>query len=294
MITSMTGYGRALSTLSGKTLTVEIKSVNHRNLEIIVRLPGVLSALETEIKKMIGESLSRGRIEVSIRPESDLNRGMGEKLEVNLPLLKSYYDLLTQIKEEFHFTDEITFKMIADFKDAFLYPEQDVDLQETWEQIKTVLVQALAALIEMRGKEGSALYGDFKVRLGTISEHMEILKGRAPEVVEEYHERLSRRVRELTNDLEMDASRLTQEVAIMAEKSDITEEIVRLESHLDQFVHMLESNEPVGRKMDFLLQEMHREINTIGSKSSDIDISRTVIEIKSELAKLREQAQNVE
>ncbi|MBN2688107.1 MAG: YicC family protein, partial [Deltaproteobacteria bacterium] len=235
MITSMTGYGRALSTLNGKTLTVEIKSVNHRNLEIIVRLPGILSALEAEIKKMIGESLSRGRIEVGIRSESDLNRDTGEKLEVNLTLLKSYYGLLKQLKEEFHLTDEINLKMIADFRDAFYYPEQDVDLQETWEQIKTALAQALAALIEMRKKEGSALYGDFRGRLGTISEHMETLKGRAPKVVEEYHERLSRRVRELTNDLEMDASRLTQEVAIMAEKSDITEEIVRLESHLDQF-----------------------------------------------------------
>jgi uncharacterized protein (TIGR00255 family) len=291
----MTGFGRALSTINGKTVTIEIKSVNHRNLEIMVRLPGILSALEAEVKRTAGNRLARGRIEVSIRHESDLNReSMGETPAINLPLLKNYYELLKQIKEEFHFTDDITLKMIADFRDAFFYPDQDVDLQETWEQLKIVLAAALDALIKMRKKEGSALYGDFKSRLGAISAYMDTLKQRAPKVVEEYHERLARRVRDLTNDLEIDASRLTQEVAIMAEKSDITEEIVRLESHLGQFDHILESTAPVGRKMDFLLQEMCREINTIGSKSSDIDISRTVIEIKSELARLREQVQNVE
>lgn len=294
MIKSMTGYGRALSILSNKTIVVEIKSVNHRNIEIFLRIPNILSSLEPEIKKKIGEQLSRGRIEVSLRAESDVSRGIVEKLEINLPLLRSYYSLLNQIREEFSFKDEINFEMLTGFRDAFFYPEQEIDLEETWRQLQATLAESLAGLIEMREKEGLALYGDFKGRLLVVSTYMEKLKTRAPKVVDEYHERLSKRVRELTNDLEIDESRLIQEVALMAEKSDITEEIVRLESHLGQFAEMLESNEPVGRKMDFLLQEMHREINTIGSKSSDVDISRNVIEIKSELAKLREQAQNVE
>ncbi len=294
MIKSMTGYGRALSILSDKTIVVEIKSVNHRNIEIFVRIPNILSSLEPEIKKTIGEQLSRGRIEVSLRAESDVSRGIVEKLEINLPLLRSYYSILNQIREEFSFKDEINFEMLTSFRDAFFYPEQEIDLEETWRQLQATLAESLAGLIEMREKEGLALYGDFKGRLSTVSTYMEKLKTRAPKVVDEYHERLSKRVRELTNDLEIDESRLIQEVALMAEKSDITEEIVRLESHLGQFAEMLESNEPVGRKMDLLLQEMHREINTIGSKSSDVNISRNVIEIKSELAKLREQAQNVE
>lgn len=294
MIKSMTGYGRAQSMPENRTITVETKSVNHRNLEILVRLPNILSSLEPEIKKNVGGHLSRGRIEVSIRAESDLSRGIVEKLEINLPLLRSYHSLLNQIKEEFGYGDEITFEMIAGFKDAFYYPEQDVDIEEIWMHLQTALTESLAGLMEMRKKEGLTLYEDFKGRLFTVSTFMENLKKRAPKVVEEYHERLSKRVQELANDLEIDESRLIQEVAIMAEKSDITEEIVRLESHLDQFAGMLENNEPVGRKMDFLLQEMHREINTIGSKSSDVEISRNVIEIKSEFAKLREQAQNVE
>jgi len=294
MIKSMTGYGRALSILGNKTIAVEIKSVNHRNIEILVRIPSILSSLEPEIKKKIGEHLSRGRIEVSLRAESDLSRGIAEKLEINLPLLRSYHSLLNQIREEFNFKDAITFEMLTGFRDAFFYPEQEMDLEETWTQLKTALADSLAGLMEMRKKEGLALYGDFKGRLLTISTYMETLRARAPKVVDEYHERLFKRVRELTNDMEIDESRLIQEVALMAEKSDITEEIVRLESHLSQFADMLESNEPVGRKMDFLLQEMHREINTIGSKSSDVEISRNVIEIKSELAKLREQAQNIE
>lgn len=294
MIKSMTGYGRAQSMPENRTITVETKSVNHRNLEILVRLPNILSSLEPEIKKNVGGHLSRGRIEVSIRAESDLSRGIVEKLEINLPLLRSYHSLLNQIKEEFGYGDEITFEMIAEFKDAFYYPEQDVDIEEIWMHLQTALTESLAGLMEMRKKEGLTLYEDFKGRLFTVSTFMENLKKRAPKVVEEYHERLSKRVQELANDLEIDESRLIQEVAIMAEKSDITEEIVRLESHLDQFAGMLENNEPVGRKMDFLLQEMHREINTIGSKSSDVEISRNVIEIKSEFAKLREQAQNVE
>lgn len=294
MINSMTGYGMAKCTLENKNIVVETKSVNHRNLEIVVRIPNMLAALEPEIKKKIGEQLFRGRIEVNIRTESDLAKGSEEKLEINLPLLHNYYSLLKEIKRELNFDEEITLRMITGFRDVFYYPESDINLEEIWSCLEKTLTDALDALTAMRHKEGEILYGDFIMRLDLIANYIIDLKSRVPQVVKEYKERLFERIHELVNDIEIDESRLSQEVAIMAEKSDITEEIVRLESHLSQFREMLEVDGAVGRKMDFILQEMHREINTIGSKSSDVSISRNVIEIKSELAKMREQIQNVE
>jgi len=294
MIKSMTGYGRAKAVIEEKSIVVEIKSVNHRNMEIIVRLPGMLSALEVEIKKKISERLFRGRVEVSIQTESGFGKENAEQLEINLPLIRNYYFLLNQIRQEFDFKDEITLSMVTGLKNAISYSEGEVNLEEIWKHLERILSDSIASLTEMREKEGELLYRDFLARLGIIRDYLGDLETRAPQVVMEYKEKLSERISELTDVLEIDESRLSQEIAIMAEKSDITEEIVRFESHISQFREMLESDEAIGRKMDFLLQEMLREINTIGSKSSDIEMSRKVIEIKSELAKLREQVQNVE
>jgi len=294
MIKSMTGYGRANAVIEGKSIVVEIKSVNHRNMEIIVRLPGMLSALEVEIKKKISERLFRGRVEVSIQTESGFGKENAEQLEINLPLIRNYYSLLNQIRQEFDFKDEITLSMVTGLKDAISYSEGEANLEEIWKHLERILSDSIDSLTEMREKEGELLYRDFLTRSGIIRDYLGDLETRAPQVVMEYKKKLSERISELTDILEIDESRLSQEIAIMAEKSDITEEIVRFESHLSQFSEMLESDEAIGRKMDFLLQEMLREINTIGSKSSDIEMSRNVIEIKSELAKLREQIQNVE
>lgn len=294
MIRSMTGYGRAKAALQGKSIVVEMKSVNHRNMEIIVRLPGVLSALEVEIKKKISERLFRGRVEVSIQTESGFGKENSEQLEINLPLIRNYYSLLNQIRQEFDFKDEITLSMVTGLKNAISYSDGELNLEEIWKHMERILSDSIDSLTEMREKEGELLYRDFLARLGIIRDYLGDLETRAPRVVMEYKEKLSERISELTDVLEIDESRLSQEIAIMAEKSDITEEIVRFESHISQFREMLESDEAIGRKMDFLLQEMLREINTIGSKSSDIEMSRNVIEIKSELAKLREQIQNVE
>lgn len=294
MIKSMTGYGRAKAVIEGESIVVEIKSVNHRNMEIIVRLPGMLSALEVEIKKKISERLFRGRVEVSIQTESGFGKENAEQLEINLPLIRNYYSLLNQIRQEFDFKDEITLSMVTGLKDAISYSEGEANLEEIWKHLERILSDSIDSLTEMREKEGELLYRDFLTRSGIIRDYLGDLETRAPQVVMEYKKKLSERISELTDILEIDESRLSQEIAIMAEKSDITEEIVRFESHLSQFSEMLESDEAIGRKMDFLLQEMLREINTIGSKSSDIEMSRNVIEIKSELAKLREQIQNVE
>ncbi|MEA1971467.1 MAG: YicC/YloC family endoribonuclease [Thermodesulfobacteriota bacterium] len=294
MIRSMTGYGRAESTLAGKKLVVEIKSLNHRNLENNIRLPVFLAPMEVDIKKRAGERISRGRVEINIRIDSDSGTNGGDNLEANLPLISSYYSLMTDLKEKFNLSDEITLATLVNLKGSIYNSEVEIDPEEAWDTVRKALDDSIDSLIHMKEDEGRLLYEDFVARLDIVSAYMEELESRIPQVADDYQKRLSERIRELTDGLECDESRLIQEVAIMAEKSDITEEIVRFKSHIKQFGEMLNSDTSIGRKMDFLFQEMHREINTIGSKSNDLTISGNVIEIKTELAKLREQVQNIE
>jgi uncharacterized protein (TIGR00255 family) len=291
----MTGYGRAEAILGGRKYVVEIKSLNHRYLELSLRIPANLLPLELEIKKKINEQLIRGRIDVTIRRETYSGMEDTRLLEVNLPLVKNYYDLLIQLKDLFNLKEDITLDMMAGLKDVFIPLETlEDEITVLWEGLAGVLSNAIAALIDMRQKEGEVLGQDLKARLYLINEHLDEIDARAPRIVLEYQKRLVERIRELMDGMVIDESRLSQEVAIMAEKSDITEEIVRFGSHIKQFLEMLKSPEAMGRKVDFLIQEMNREVNTIGSKSSDAEVSCHVIEIKSELAKLREQVQNLE
>jgi len=294
MVRSMTGYGRAEAILDGQKYTVEIKSLNHRFLEISLRLPASLSALEMEIKKKIGEPLLRGKIDVSIRRDVQSSAENGQYLALNLPLAQNYFNLLMQLKQSLNLQDDIRLEMIAGQKDVFQMAELPQDDSVLWQGLAAVLEEALAGMMEMRRREGEVLSRDLSARLDLMTQLLSRIEAKAPQVVLEYQKRLTDRVRELTSGLVVDESRLSQEVAILAEKSDITEEIVRLRSHFGQFLEMLDREEAIGRKVDFLIQEMNREVNTIGSKSSDADISKQVIEIKSELAKLREQVQNLE
>jgi uncharacterized protein (TIGR00255 family) len=294
MVRSMTGYGRAEAILDGQKYTVEIKSLNHRFLEISLRLPASLSALEMEIKKKIGEPLLRGKIDVSIRRDVQSSAENGQYLALNLPLAQNYFNLLMQLKQSLNLQDDIRLEMIAGQKDVFQMAELPQDDSALWQGLATVLEEALAGMMEMRRREGEILSRDLSARLDLMAQLLSRIEAKAPQVVLEYQKRLTDRVRELTSGLVVDEGRLSQEVAFFAEKSDITEEIVRLRSHLGQFLEMLDSEEAIGRKVDFLIQEMSREVNTIGAKSSDADISKQVIEIKSELAKLREQVQNLE
>ena len=294
MVRSMTGYGRAEAILDGQKYTVEIKSLNHRFLEISLRLPASLSALEMEIKKKIGEPLLRGKIDVSIRRDVQSSAENGQYLALNLPLAQNYFNLLMQLKQSLNLQDDIRLEMIAGQKDVFQMAELPQDDSVLWQRLAAVLEEALAGMMEMRRREGEILSRDLSARLDLMTQLLSRIEAKAPQVVLEYQKRLTDRVRELTSGLVVDESRLSQEVAILAEKSDITEEIVRLRSHFGQFLEMLDREEAIGRKVDFLIQEMNREVNTIGSKSSDADISKQVIEIKSELAKLREQVQNLE
>jgi uncharacterized protein (TIGR00255 family) len=294
MIKSMTGYGKAEAVLAGRKFTMEMKSVNHRFLEISLRLPGMLLPLEGEIKKRIGEKFSRGRIEATLRVDGDGNAENEGRFTLNLPLVRNYHALLHQLKEELHLGDEITLAVMAGFRDAFVPAETVQDPATLWEGLSKILADAIRTLTEMREKEGESLKRDLTTRLDRIAGFLEGIAGRAPQVVLDYQKRLTDRVRELTGGMVIDEARLLQEVAIMAEKSDITEEVVRFRSHIGQFNDLLAGADAAGRKIDFLIQEMGREINTIGSKSGNAEISRNVIEIKSELAKLREQVQNIE
>jgi uncharacterized protein (TIGR00255 family) len=290
----MTGYGRAEALIEGRKWIIEIKSLNHRYIEIITRLPNALSPLEVDIKKRVGERIFRGRIEVSVQADAESGGDNGVQYSLNLPLLSNYHALLLKIREQLGLQDPVELRTLVRFKEIFVPSETRFDPAEAWKELRKTLDEALDALIRMRRAEGEILKKDFLARLETLKRHIESAKARAPKTVLEYKQRLQERIRELTEGLEMDPVRLSQEVALLAEKSDITEEIVRFESHVSQMEKLLRGSDSIGRKLDFLLQEMGREVNTIGSKSNDISIAQDVIELKSELAKLREQAQNVE
>lgn len=291
---SMTGYGRAETQIEGRKWVIEIKSLNHRYIEIITRLPNVLSPLEVGIKKRVGERIFRGRIEISIQADAESGPDNGVQYSLNVPLLRNYHSLLVRIKEELNLKEEIDLRTLVRFKEIFVPSETRFDPTAAWGGLQKTLDEAIDALIRMRQVEGEVLKKDFLARLDTLTRHLGSAKARAPRTVLEYKQRLQERIRELTDGLEMDPVRLSQEVALLAEKSDITEEIVRFESHIGQTEKLLLGSDAIGRKLDFLLQEMGREVNTLGSKSNDIAIAQDVIELKSELAKLREQAQNVE
>ncbi|HOF05093.1 MAG TPA: YicC family protein [Syntrophales bacterium] len=294
MISSMTGFGRVEGTAAGKRIQVEMKSLNHRYLEISVRVPSALAALEMEIKKRVGERFSRGKIEITIRLESDGQQGDAPALTLDIPLVRQYHALLSRIKTELGLPGEVTLEIMAGFRDIYVPEDQEEKLPALWAGLEGLLGQAMDKLAAMRNAEGEVLKRDLAARMEVIRRLLREIGCRAPEVVHEYRQRLVDRVRELTQGMMIDEARLHQEVAIMAEKSDITEEVVRMESHIAQFGEFLTEGEAVGRKLDFLIQEMNREINTLGAKSQDGEIARRVIEVKSELAKLREQIQNVE
>ena len=292
MIKSMTGYGRVEAFFDGRSIVVEAKSVNHRFLEISLRTPSALFPMEMEYKKKIGERFKRGRVDVSIRLEGE--GADTSKVNLNLDVARAYFDVLNRLIAEFHLQEQITLKSLTAFRDIFTPPSETNLSPDFLSQVEKALQEALSMLMNMRQDEGIALYSDMEMRLKAITKILEMIRLRAPQVVLEYQKRLADRINELTAGYELDDARLAQEVAIMADRCDITEEIVRMQSHISQFEALLQSEDAEGKKIDFLLQEMNREINTIGSKSNDAGITRQVIEAKSELGKVREQAQNIE
>ena len=292
MLKSMTGCGRGEGETTLGKMVVESRSVNHRYSDINIKLPKRLSLFENRIKEIIRAQVSRGRIDVTLRLDN-----LGEEkvqLRVDLDLAEQYYRVLHDLKERLRLKDEITLNLLAGAKDLITAKEELGDMEPYWQEILPVLRQSLKNMDDMKRIEGESLTKDLQQRLGHITEQLQAIKQQYPLRLRAFLTRLQDRLRSLLEGMETDPSRFQQEVALLAERTDITEEIVRAESHLVQFRSLLEGNEPVGRKMDFLLQEIHREVNTVSAKANDAEISQRVVEIKSELEKIREQVQNVE
>jgi uncharacterized protein (TIGR00255 family) len=288
----MTGYGRGESERAGKVFIAEIRSVNNRFREVIVRIPRTLQVLEQEIRSQVASRMRRGRIDVSIQIERE-----GEeliRLELNSPLVTSYLRLMKQLSDEFGLDDRVNPLDLCQLKDVILFKPEDSDPRDLETGIQQVMAAAWDSCDAMRIQEGRSIEEDFKKRILLIRRYLDEIEARTGLVVEDYRRKLHEKIQLLGNGITLDEGRLVQEVAIHAEKCDITEEISRGRSHLDQFENFLSSEESIGRKLDFLLQEIHREINTMSAKASDASISIKAVEVKAELEKLREQVQNVE
>jgi uncharacterized protein (TIGR00255 family) len=292
MIKSMTGYGRGEWQGDGKKVEVEIKSFNHRYCDISLRLPRRISPLETQMRNLIRQRISRGRIEVFVQvDESSLTE---QKLELDLKMAKDYHLALKTLQEVLGIPGEVRLETLATFRDIFTRKELETDLGKEWVAVQAALEGALSSLEAMRRDEGLKLSEDFLGRLEAIGKMVQEIEEKAPLALRACRDRLAQRVQELNEGLGIDEARLAQEVAFLAERSDITEELVRIRSHLNQFQEMLKRPEPAGRKLEFLLQEIGREANTIGSKANDAGVAQISVGIKSELEKIREQVQNVE
>ncbi|MBE0597184.1 MAG: YicC family protein [Desulfuromonadales bacterium] len=292
MLKSMTGYGKGQETAEGLTLTVEIRSVNHRYSDITIKVPRFLMALESELKKKVAERLRRGKIDVFVNQESSASAGGVPVL--NLPLMTAYVAVLEEMRRHSGLRGEIPISLLAGQRDVILLREEEVSEGALRPCLDAALSQALAAAEKMRLAEGEALQNDMQGRLVVIEELLAQIELRAPQISREWQGKLTERLARLGGEMAVDPQRIAQEIAIFADRCDITEEVVRFRSHLQQFRALLEAAEPVGRQMDFLVQEINRETNTMGSKSNDADLTRLVVSLKAELEKVREQVQNIE
>ncbi|MEW6666510.1 MAG: YicC/YloC family endoribonuclease [Thermodesulfobacteriota bacterium] len=293
MLRSMTGFGRGESARADRKVTVEIKCVNNRYRDIVVRLPKALQPLEEEIRGQAASRLRRGRIEIVIQIE----RGNGQidgTLDLNLPLARAYHRIIRRLSDELGLERGISAEELCQMKDVLSYKPEEVDVQEMRAALGAALAEALDTCDAMRLREGRAIEEDLSGRLRLIEEHLDWTGERAPRVVEEYRKKLRERAHQVLNGRDIDESRLAQEVVLFAERCDITEEVVRARSHLGQFRSSMRPDEAVGRKLDFLVQEIHREVNTLSNKALDASISARAVEMKAELEKVREQVQNVE
>ena len=292
MIKSMTGYGRAVETVNGREFTVELRSVNNRYLDCSVRLPRILSFGEEAVKQAVKASVSRGKVDVFITVRSEA----GDEVQVSLNqnVLKGYLDAMHQMVSEFGVADDISVSTVSRLPDVFVLEKPQVDEEQLLGDLMGVVQQALASYDAMRCTEGEALDRDLRSRGQTILELVAKVEAGNAQTVIDYRTRLENKLREVLENTAIDESRILTEAAIFADKVAVDEETVRLRSHLQQMNTMLSGGGAVGRKLDFLLQEMNREANTIGSKCTDVNLARIVVDIKAELEKIREQTQNIE
>ena len=293
MIKSMTGFGRSQREFNGKMFTVEIRAVNHRYMEYSSKIPRLYNFIDDKLKKLVSSRVARGKTEVSISYTSMPNDS-SVKVSINKPLAKEYIDALRDLGNEYGLSDDITLSSISRFNDIFVEEKQEENEEELQKALLETLDEALDSFIDMRVREGENLKNDISSRLDIIEAEVRKIEEKSPVTVENYRKRLYDKVSELLESKDIDEQRILTEVAIIADKLAVDEETVRLHSHIAQMRQMLEAEEPIGRKMDFLVQEFNREANTIGSKAQDIDIAKIVVNIKSEIEKIREQVQNVE
>ena len=292
MIKSMTGYGRAEESFNGCTITVELRSVNNRYLDCSVRIPRLYLFAEDAIKSQVQSAISRGKVDVFVT----LDSAGADKVQVsvNKPAADGYYAALKQLAEDYGLSSDISVSLLSRFPEVLLAEKAEEDVEQMSKDICSVLEQALVDFDQMRTREGKRLKEDILSRAAVIEEKVALVEERSPQTVAEYRAKLEARMNEVLSNTQLDPARILTEAAIFADKVAVDEETVRLRSHIGQLREMLSKGGATGRKLDFLIQEVNREANTIGSKCGDIEISGQVVDIKAEIEKIREQVQNIE
>jgi uncharacterized protein (TIGR00255 family) len=292
MVNSMTGYGRAARTINGREIMVEIRAVNHRYFEVSARLPRAFSYLEENMKRQVQGCVSRGKLDMSLAVTNA--EAPGAAVELDMKLAKSYAEAMARISAELGLPGEVNAGLIARMPDVFLVRREVPDEEQIWMDVGQVLREALERFCSMRAAEGQKLQADIEGRLAVIEGRLADIEAQSGDRLSRYRDRLAARMKAVLEESGIDEARILLEAAIYADKSAVDEETVRLRSHLSQFAGIFAAAEPVGRKLDFLVQEMNREINTIGSKAGDISITSAVVDVKAEIEKIREQIQNIE
>lgn len=292
MLKSMTGFGRAVEEIDGYVITVEIKSVNRRYFDFSSRIPRQYGFLDDKLKSYINSKVSRGKVECYVSVEALDTEDAA--VVINKTLASAYVEALKELSEEYSLKEDFGTAFVSRLPDVFVLKKADEDEEKIWQLVKSVTDEAIEKFIQMRAVEGAKMKEDVASRAEYILDCVSFIEERSPQTVKEYNDKLVERVHEIIGDVSLDEQRIIQEVAIYADKVAVAEETVRLRSHIAQLKTFLESEEPIGRKMDFLVQEINRETNTIGSKANDVDIARKVVDIKAEVEKIREQIQNIE
>jgi len=292
MIKSMTGYGSAKGTSGKLEISIEAKSVNNRYLDSSIKMPRVFNAFEENLKALISNAISRGKIDVYVSIDS--SKADDIEIKVNMPLVKAYVSAFQSIIDENDVCKDVYISDITRSPDVVHAEKKEIDSEALKIDLCAVLSGALADLNEMRKREGEKLYSDMTLRLDEIEKLTALVEEISPKTVEEYRKKLESRMSEILQTANIDESRILTEAALFADRVAVNEEIVRLRSHISQLREMILTNEPVGRKIDFLVQEFNREVNTIGSKGNDADMSKIIVDLKAEIEKIREQAQNIE